>query len=118
MVRSCNKKVIGKLKDECKRFRKRDERRARNQEALDPHGKPDDDEGAQDLERQLKSRCKRRKIKGKERSNEPDHWYQDSPRNGIRTMVGRNLDGLKIQGELRRLRIGDRPGYLVKIRLD
>ena len=64
-------------------------------------------------------RCKRRKIKGKEGSNEPDHWYQDSPRNEIGTMVGRNLDGdTAIQGELRKLGTGDRLGYVVKYRLE
>ena len=64
-------------------------------------------------------RCKRRKINRKEGSNEPDHWYQDSPRKGIGTMVGRNLDGdTAIQGELRKLGIGDRLGYVVKYRLE
>ena len=63
-------------------------------------------------------RCKRRKTAEKEGFNEPDHWYQDLPRKGIRIMIGENLDGPQIQEELRKLRIGDRPRYVVKIRID
>lgn len=63
-------------------------------------------------------RCKRRKTAVKEGFNEPDHWYQDLPRKGIRMMIGENLDGPQIQGELRKLRIGDRPRYIVKNRID
>ena len=63
-------------------------------------------------------RCKRRKIKVREGFNEPDHWYQDLPRKGIRIMIGENPDGPQIQEELRKLRIGDRPRYVVKIRID
>ena len=63
-------------------------------------------------------RCKRRKTAEKEGFNEPDHWYQDLPRKGIRIMILENLDGPQIQGELRKLRIGDRPRYVVKNRLD
>ena len=63
-------------------------------------------------------RCKRRRTKEKERFDEPDRWYQDLPRKGIRIMIGKNLDGAQIQEELRKLRIGDRPRYVVKIRID
>ena len=63
-------------------------------------------------------RCKRRKTKVKEGFDEPDHWYQDLPRKGIRIIIGKNLDGAQIQEELRKLRIGDRPRYVVKNRLD
>ena len=63
-------------------------------------------------------RCKRRKTEVKEGFIEPDHWYPDLPRKGIRIIIWENLNGPQIQGELRKLRVGDRPRYIVKYRID